>query len=217
MAKAEARANELARAAARADEQDQQRRLHDTVLTTLTMVSTGAITGHSTVLRDRAVADLRVIRALGGRQRTPRRTRPDRRPPTQHDHTPGPPRYQQRAPRPSGRGPDQPPLTVELGTVPVLLPLPRRVLTALVDAVAEALRTLPGTPAPLGAGACGTGRNRCDRQGAGRGTRLDPTTVPAHRRGLRESIRGRMVAVGGDALIETRPGDGVHVTLRWPR
>ncbi|GAA5217292.1 sensor histidine kinase [Streptomyces thinghirensis] len=216
VAKAEARANELARAAARADERDQQRRLHDTVLATLTMVSTGAITGHSTVLRDRAVADLRVIRALGAGTDASADPTGSAAP---HGTTTPLVRLDTalRAAAFAAR-PGLPPLTVELGTVPVLLPLPRRVLTALVDAVAEALTNVARHSGTI------TAQVRVEPAGTGvivkvldAGRGFDPTTVPAHRRGLRESIRGRMVAVGGDALIETRPGDGVHVTLRWPR
>jgi hypothetical protein len=186
------------------------------VLATLTMVSTGAITEHSAVLRDRAVADLRVIRALGAD--TDASAYPSG-PAGPHDTTTPLVRLDTalRAAAFAAR-PGLPPLTVELGTVPVLLPLPRRVLTALVDAVAEALTNVvrhSGTT---------TAQVRVEPVGAGvvvkvldGGRGFDPATVPAHRRGLRESIRGRMAAVGGDALIETRPGDGVHVTLRWPR
>ncbi|MFD5268968.1 sensor histidine kinase [Streptomyces sp. NPDC058335] len=214
-ARAKARANHLARAAARADERDQQRRLHDTVLATLTMVSTGAITEHSELLRRRAVADLRVIQGLAadtddaayragttdpGETTTPLLVPLD-----------AALRSAAFAPRPG-----LPALTVEFGLVPVLLPRP--VVTALADAVAEALTNVvrhAGTTSaqvraqPAGAGVV------VDVLDGGRG--FDPATVPAHRRGLRESITGRMAAVGGAASIETRPGDGVHVMLRWPR
>lgn len=52
------------RAAIRSDERDHQRRLHDTVLATLTMVHTGGITSDSVALRDRAVSDLAIIESL---------------------------------------------------------------------------------------------------------------------------------------------------------
>ncbi len=213
-AKAEARANDLARAAARADERDQQRRLHDTVLATLTMVSTGVITERSEVLRRRAVADLRVIQGLAADSDDAayqaRTTNPG------DTTTPLVPldaalRSAAFAPRPG-----LPALTVKFGIVPVLLPRP--VVTALADAVGEALTNVvrhAGTTAaqvraqPVGAGVV------VDVLDGGRG--FDPAAVPAHRRGVRESITGRMAAVGGAARIETRPGDGVHVMLRWPR
>ncbi len=209
-AKAVAQANELARAAARADERDHQRRLHDTVLATLTMVSTGAIADRSEALRRRAVADLGVIHGLAA----------------DADGTPAAPallvpldvvpldvalRAAASTPRPG-----LPALTVEFGLVPVLLPQP--VVTALADAVAEALtnvvRHAGTTVAQVRAEVVGAGVV-VDVLDRGRG--FDLAAVPAHRRGLRESIVGRMAAVGGGARIETRPGDGVRVMLRWPR
>jgi signal transduction histidine kinase len=203
-AEAVAQANELARAAARADERDHQRRLHDTVLATLTMVSTGAIADRSEALRRRAVADLRVVHGLAA----------------DADGTPASPaplapldvalRAAASTPRPG-----LPALTVEFGLVPVLLPHP--VVTALADAVAEALtnvvRHAGTTAAQVRAEAVGAGVV-VDVLDRGRG--FDLAAVPAHRRGLRESIVGRMAAVGGGARIETRPGDGVRVLLRWP-
>ncbi|TDC79097.1 sensor histidine kinase [Streptomyces hainanensis] len=215
-AEAVAQANEMARAAARADERDHQRRLHDTVLATLTMVSTGAIADRSDTLRRRAVADLRVIHGLadevdeadeaneanegGGTSAAPVRLVP-------LDEAL---RGAASTPRPG-----LPTLTVEFGLAPVRLPQP--VVTALADAVAEALTNVArhaGTSAA---------QVRAEAVGAGvavvvldRGRGFDPAAVPAHRRGLRESIVGRMAAVGGGARIEARPGDGVRVMLRWP-
>ncbi|MGW0916809.1 hypothetical protein ACWD1Z_34585, partial [Streptomyces sp. NPDC002784] len=61
---AAARASARARSAARTDELDQQRLLHDTVLATLTMVGTGSITRDSAALPQRASADLGVIEAM---------------------------------------------------------------------------------------------------------------------------------------------------------
>lgn len=203
-AKAVAQANELARAAARADERDHQRRLHDTVLATLTMVSTGAITERTESLRRRAVADLHVIHDLA-----------DADGPNTVPAPPAPLDVALRAAASRPR-PGLPALTVEFGLVQVLLPQP--VVTALADAVAEALTNVvrhAGTT---------TAQVRAETVGAGvivhvldRGRGFDPAAVPLHRRGLRESTVGRMAAVGGSARIETRPGAGVRVTLRWPR
>src|SRR5690348_13145080 len=58
---AEARGTAIVRAAVRADERDQQRYLHDTVLATLTMVHTGGIASDSTALRERATEDLAIL------------------------------------------------------------------------------------------------------------------------------------------------------------
>ena len=46
-----------------------------------------------------------------------------------------------------------------------------------------------------------------------RGKGFDPDAVAADRRGLAESIRGRMERVGGTATITTAPGDGTEVEL----
>lgn len=46
-----------------------------------------------------------------------------------------------------------------------------------------------------------------------RGTGFDPATVAADRRGLSESIRGRMERVGGSAHIVSEPGQGTDVEL----
>jgi signal transduction histidine kinase len=46
-----------------------------------------------------------------------------------------------------------------------------------------------------------------------RGAGFDPDAVAADRRGLAESIRGRMERVGGSARIVSRPGEGTEVEL----
>jgi signal transduction histidine kinase len=50
-----------------------------------------------------------------------------------------------------------------------------------------------------------------------RGKGFDPDVVPADRRGLTDSVIGRMRRVGGSATIRSRPGDGTEVSLRIPR
>ena len=46
-----------------------------------------------------------------------------------------------------------------------------------------------------------------------RGPGFDLDAVPADRRGLRESVLGRMERHGGRAEIHTRPGEGTEVEL----
>lgn len=46
-----------------------------------------------------------------------------------------------------------------------------------------------------------------------RGRGFDPEAVTADRRGLAESIRGRMERVGGTATVTTTPGEGTEVEL----
>ena len=50
-------------------------------------------------------------------------------------------------------------------------------------------------------------------QGAG----FDPAVVPDDRRGIADSIVGRMERHGGSATVRSRPGEGSEVVLRLPR
>ena len=49
-----------------------------------------------------------------------------------------------------------------------------------------------------------------------RGPGFDPAAVAADRRGVRESIVGRMERHGGRAVINSRPGEGTEVELTMP-
>jgi signal transduction histidine kinase/phage shock protein PspC (stress-responsive transcriptional regulator) len=50
-----------------------------------------------------------------------------------------------------------------------------------------------------------------------RGKGFDPDTVPADRRGLRDSVSGRLDRLGGTALVRSAPGEGTEVELLLPR
>ena len=50
-----------------------------------------------------------------------------------------------------------------------------------------------------------------------RGKGFDPSAVPGDRKGLAESIRGRMSRRGGTATVNSEPGEGTKVTLKMPR
>ena len=50
-----------------------------------------------------------------------------------------------------------------------------------------------------------------------RGSGFDRNAVPADRKGLLESIEGRMERAGGRATIITSPGSGTEVELHLPR
>ncbi len=50
-----------------------------------------------------------------------------------------------------------------------------------------------------------------------RGTGFDPARVPADRRGLRDSVVGRLQRVGGTAVVHSNPGEGTEVELTLPR
>ncbi|MGY1591558.1 PspC domain-containing protein [Geodermatophilus sp. SYSU D00708] len=50
-----------------------------------------------------------------------------------------------------------------------------------------------------------------------RGAGFDPATVPGDRRGLRDSVTGRLVRVGGTATVRSAPGEGTEVEMYLPR
>jgi len=49
-----------------------------------------------------------------------------------------------------------------------------------------------------------------------RGSGFDPDEVPADRKGLSESIRGRMGRLGGEVRVKSSPGEGTEVALTMP-
>lgn len=49
-----------------------------------------------------------------------------------------------------------------------------------------------------------------------RGVGFDPTTVPADRRGIADSIYGRVERLGGEAMIRSTPGVGTEVRIEVP-
>ena len=185
--------------ARRADEREQHRQLHDTILSTLTMVAAGAFAGPSPALTAQAARDLRVLQGLAGTPAVPDGLAPltDLQPKLE------------RAAASTGD------LAVQLRLVPVTLPSP--VADQLVACVGEALRNVERH--------AGTGKAEVTVTGGagwavvkitdfGRG--FDPAITPPSRRGIRESITGRMLAAGGRAAIASRPGAGTTVTVSWP-
>jgi signal transduction histidine kinase len=185
--------------ARRADEQEQHRQLHDTVLSTLTMVAAGAFAERSTALTAQAARDLRVLQGLEGAPAVPGGQAP------LTDLTP---KLEQAAASTSE-------LAVGLNLVPVTLPSP--VADQLVACVGEALRNVErhaGTGQAEITVSGGEGWAVVKITDCGRG--FDPAATPPSRRGIRESITGRMLAAGGRAAIASRPGAGTTVTVSWP-
>ena len=185
--------------ARRADEREQHRQLHDTVLSTLTMVAAGAFAGRTPALTAQAARDLRVLQGLDGAAAVPGGQAPLAD-------------LSQKLERAAASTGD---LAVGLKLVPVTLPSP--VADQLVACVGEALRNVERH--------AGTGQAEVTvTGGAGwavvkvtdRGRGFDPAATPPSRRGIRESITGRMLAAGGRAAIASRPGAGTTVTVSWP-
>jgi signal transduction histidine kinase len=185
--------------ARRADEREQHRQLHDTVLSTLTMVAAGAFAERSPAVTVQAARDLRVLQGLARAPAVPGALAPltDLRPKLE------------RAAASTGD------LAVRLNLVPVTLASP--VADQLVACVGEALRNVEqhaGVGQAEVTVAGGTGWAVIKIADCGRG--FDPAATPPSRRGIRESITGRMLAAGGRAAIASRPGAGTTVTVSWP-
>jgi len=188
--------------ARRADEREQHRQLHDTVLSTLTMVAAGAFAEPSPALTAQAARDLRVLQGLAGAPAAP--AAPGGLAPLTD--------LRPKLERAAASADD---LAVRLKLVPVMLPSP--VADQLVACVGEALRNVERHAGTDQAEVTVTG-------GAGwavvkitdRGRGFDPAATPPSRRGIRESITGRMLAAGGRAAIASRPGAGTTVTVSWP-
>jgi signal transduction histidine kinase len=185
--------------ARRADEREQHRQLHDTVLSTLTMVAAGAFAGPSPALNAQAARDLRVLQGLAAPAAVPGGPAPltDLRPKLE------------RAAASTGD------LAVRLQLAPVTLPSP--VVDQVAACVGEALRNVErhaGTGQADVTVSGGTGWAVVKITDHGRG--FDPAATPPSRRGIRESITGRMLAAGGRAAITSRPGAGTTVTVSWP-
>ncbi|SCG51600.1 sensor histidine kinase [Micromonospora coxensis] len=183
--------------AAREAERRQNRDLHDTVLSTLTMVGLGAVPDDSPALRRRAAADLRTLVGLVGDDGT------------------------------SPTGPvsldawlravveARTELSPQVELAPCVAPA--EVARALADATAAALanvvRHAPDAAVTV----------RLSRTGetvlvevVDDGPGFDPATVPTHRYGLRESIRARTAEVGGRAEVTSAPGRGTRIRMEWP-
>jgi signal transduction histidine kinase len=210
------------RASRRAEEREHCRLLHDSVSATLTVVAAGGAAGSPT-LRAQARRDLGVVERIQAPAGEP--TAPAAVEPTGHGAAGAGQAEVQSADPLLDRGDlrgrlasvvaAQPALSVEAAVADVAVPA--AVAAALAGAVAEALTNavrhagvdrvrLRAWPAHGGV--------RVELVDDGRG--FDPAQVPAHRRGLRESVLARMSRVGGSAAITSRPGTGTRILLQWP-
>jgi signal transduction histidine kinase/phage shock protein PspC (stress-responsive transcriptional regulator) len=81
------------------------------------------------------------------------------------------------------------------------------------EAMVNAAKFAPGSPVDVYAEVSG---DRVSVFVRDRGPGFDPAAVPADRRGVRESIVGRMARHGGHADIHAAPGGGTEVELTLP-
>jgi signal transduction histidine kinase len=187
---------EAIEAARRLDERVLRRRLHDTVLATLTMVGSGAIVAGSRTLRNRAAGDLAVLAELGAVVPPPVGTvRLDER---------------------LGGLVDRFRPLVDVQADLIACEVPTEVAEAMAGAVHEALVNIAKHAEVetarlwLRRGAGGVVVEVADA-----GVGFDPTRVGRHHLGLRESIKGRLDEVGGTASVVSAEGFGCTVTLGW--
>jgi signal transduction histidine kinase len=194
--------------ARRADEREQHRQLHDTVLSTLTMVAAGAFAEPSPALTAQADRDLRVLQGLAGAPAAPAAPAVPAAPGGLAPLTDLRPKLERAAVTTDD-------LAVRLKLVPAMLPSP--VVDQLAACVSEALRNVErhaGTGQAEVTVTGGAGWAVVEITDRGRG--FDTAATPPSRRGIRESITGRMLAAGGRAAIASRPGAGTTVTVSWP-
>ncbi|MFE6614935.1 sensor histidine kinase [Amycolatopsis sp. NPDC057786] len=179
--------------AVRAEERELANSLHDTAATTLLMVGLGQVPPDAEWLAPQARRDLARLRFLG-----------DGRTSAEADLV-----ELLRADLGAGH------LTVELDAPP-LLPLPSEVAGAIAGAVREALNNVRRH--------AGTDRGRVRLRGDARAVSVEISDEGkgfavgergTARRGLRESVHGRMNRVGGTATITSAEGAGTVVRLKW--
>ncbi len=181
-------------AAVRAEERELANSLHDTAATTLLMVGTGQVPAGADWLAPQARRDLaRLGSSSGGSS------------PEQADLV-----ELLRAGLDAGQ------LTVELDA-PRTLALPFDVADAIAGAVGEALNNVrrhAGTDRAVVRLHGGPGSLRVEISDEGRGFAVGEGLSSA-RRGLRESVHGRMERVGGSAAVISAEGAGTVVRLEW--
>ncbi|MGE7387872.1 sensor histidine kinase [Streptomyces sp. NPDC004126] len=182
--------------------------LHDTVLATLTTIGAGRVDANAPAVRERCAREAAYLRRLVESEEG-------------QDRAYGPPpggaagtraALEEAVHRAEALG-----LTVRarFHAVPEL---PREVCEALAAAVSEALNNV-SRHAGTGTAhvtAVGGAEGGVEVTVADRGTGFDVSGPGGRGTGLRRSVRGRLAAVGGAASVDSHPGEGTVVELRWP-
>ncbi|MFI2457634.1 sensor histidine kinase [Streptomyces sp. NPDC019539] len=175
------------------------RALHDTVLATLTAIASGRADAGAAPVRERCAREAAYLRRLVLQQQA------------EEDRAPGTAAAVERAVRSAES------LGLRVSAqYDGLVEIPAPAAAALGAAVTEALNNVLRH--------AGTGRAHVTVTGAAgrvvvtvvdRGVGFDPDTVPEGL-GLRSSVGARMRESGGAADVDSAPGEGTRVELRWP-
>ncbi|MEI5007345.1 ATP-binding protein [Streptomyces sp. PmtA] len=175
------------------------RALHDTVLATLTAIASGRADADAPPVRERCAREAAYLRRLVLQHQA------------EEDRAPGTAAAVERAVRSA----ESLGLRVNAqydGLVEIPAPAAAALGAALTEALNNVLRH------------AGTGRAHVTVTGAAgrvvvtvvdRGVGFDPDTVPEGL-GLRSSVGARMRESGGAADVDSAPGEGTRVELRWP-
>ncbi|OLF19275.1 sensor histidine kinase [Actinophytocola xanthii] len=176
----------------------QYRRLHDTVLTTLTAIARGGLDHRTEAVRARCATEADYVRRLI------------------HEDTAGPATELGTRLDTTITEVEQLGLRVRYQHDRLPAALPEHVVEALAGASREALNNVlvhAGTRSAWVTAVQDEGQLLVRIVDRGRG--FDPDAVPAGF-GLRNSIVGRMRDAGGEATVVGMPGAGVRVDLVWP-
>lgn len=184
-----------------AERSRQYRTLHDTVLSTLSALARGSLDARDRAVQDRCAADAEYLRSIISSTAVSAANR------LQGEL--------------AGVGRDQAVLGIKVHQHVADLPavLPDSVVDALRDATREALNNVAKHSGSSQAWVTGLGD--ADNPTAvsvtitDRGKGFDPTNISLGM-GLRDSIGARMKEVGGSYVIDSSPGQGASVELRWP-
>ncbi|MEU7297033.1 ATP-binding protein [Streptomyces exfoliatus] len=191
-----------------AERLEHHRALHDTVLATLTTLSSGGIDANAPEVRERCAREAAYLRRL-----------------VQQTSDELPHREIGTALEEVVRAAEGLRLKVT-ARYHALPQVPTEVATALADAAGEALNNVRRHAGTGHAFLTATG-GPPDGDDGGAGARVVVTVVDrgpgfdperyTPGLGLRRSVHDRMAEIGGHAAVDTAPGEGVRVELRWPK
>ncbi|MFF4983899.1 sensor histidine kinase [Streptomyces sp. NPDC001046] len=174
------------------------RDLHDTVLATLTAIASGRADADALPVRERCAREAAYLRRLAQRHASP-------------DDAPGVAEALERAVR----------AAESLGLRVTaqyqnLQDIPGPAAAALGSALTEALNNVLRHAGTHRAWVMASGHpGGLSVSVVDRGRGFDPLSAPAGR-GLASSVRGRMREAGGTVEVDSAPGEGTRIALRWP-